>query len=153
VDHESASHQQDCLNQPLGTSILVFCTHSGKSLLLMLRFTVVSKLGSNEDTIVAVVPFYFGTTLLIEPFFEPLLGTNSFTGTKRHLGFNTNGARGCIVENCAALKSIMLGLSSIPCEQPTRSTTNKLIHQNKIARLILIGRKNSRLFFHRKLLC
>lgn len=67
--------------------------------------------------------------------------------------FNPNSARSCIIEDSSALKMIILRFRPISRTQSTRSTTNKLIHQNEIARLVLIGRKNAHLLLHCKLSC
>ncbi len=87
----------DYLDGTFNTCILVLSANPWERLSLSFLVTIATLFLSRGNTIITIIMFDFGDTLIPQPLFETCLTHDRFIGTKRDLVFNPNQAWCCII--------------------------------------------------------
>ncbi len=138
MDHKGPCHVHDCLDGSLSMSILVLSPNSRERLTLSFLVTIATVFLGRENTVITMIMFDFGDTLIPQPLFETSLTHNRFVCTKRDLVFYPNQARCCIIINGATLKTAVLWFPSIPGRQTSGRLTDELVCRDKITNFVLV---------------
>jgi hypothetical protein len=75
----------DCLDGSLSTCILVLSTNPWERLTLSFLFTITMVFLSRENTIITMIMYDFGDTLIPQPLFETCLTHDRFDGTSLYM--------------------------------------------------------------------
>ena len=113
----------DCLDGSLSTCILVLSANPWERLTLSFLFTIATVFLSRENTIITMIMFDFGDTLIPQPLFKTCLTHDRFDGTSLMLCHYIYGA---------ALKTAVLWFPSIPSWQTSGRLTDELVCRDKI---------------------
>ncbi len=138
MDHKGSCHVHDCLDGSLSTCILMLSTNPWESLTLSFLDTIATVFLSRENTIITIIMFDLGDTLIPQPLLETCLTHDHFVGTKRDLVFNPNQAWCCVFIHGAALKTAVLWFQSIPGRQTSGRLTDELVCRDKITNFLLV---------------